>query len=356
LVAYLTPEEQRQFRQEYQEYLSKNQNTHELMGLGQIDAALAVFAQNGEWDQCLKQAQQAGEEYLEKYTMVYAQSLVNNNKHDQAVAVLAKYSPSAKSQNIPAYIQLCQTTVYSVPSYDVIQPSFYSMRMMLFKVLRCLPTASPGFIKLQAFTRAVHLLCQQATLVQLNQAELWSKACIAAVRYCDILPADFLFFKAGESLEKAGRPESAIIFYNTFVDINEVIRGGDAGQGSAIDHQNFDDTDVPRDMCLRKLPCVQEALAARITEWVLEKSISGEFEPQLPFAPCARCGRQIYAASLACPYCKSLSEFCNVTGFPVVNPARCTACGVVANRADWAVFIQLTSRCPCCDAPQTAGA
>jgi intraflagellar transport protein 172 len=356
LIGSVTPEEQRQFRKDYQEYLAKNQNTHGLMGLGQVDAALAVFARNGEWDQCLKQAQQAGEEYLEKYTMVYAQELVNTNKQDEAVAVLAKYSPSAKSQNIPGYIQLCQTTVYSVPSYDVIQPSFYSMRMMLFKVVRSSTPASPGFGRLQALTRAVHLLCQQATLAKFGQAELWSRACVAAVRYCDVLPADFLFFKAGESLEKTGHPESAIIFYNSFVDINEVVRGGDAARGSAIDHQNFDDTDVPRDMCLRKTPSVQEAVATRITDWVLEKSVSDEFEPMLPLAPCPRCGRQIYAAALSCPYCRSVAEFCHVTGYPVINPTRCTACGVVANRADWAVFIQLGSRCPCCDAPQTAGA
>jgi hypothetical protein len=227
---------------------------------------------------------------------------------------------------------------------------------MLFKVLRHYTTTSPGFLKLQNLARAVHLLCQQAALAQFGLADLAARASVAAVRYCDVLPADFLFYKAGAVMEKSGHPESAIVYYNAFVDITDVIRDGDLSRGSAIDHQNFEQTDVPADMCLRTTASVNEAVSSRINDWLVEKSISGEFEPQLPSAPCTKCGRQIYAATLKCPFCKAVSDFCHITGYPVINATKCTACGVVSNRADWGLYIARAGRCPCCDAPQTAGA
>jgi intraflagellar transport protein 172 len=288
--------------------------------------------------------------------MLYAQDLVNRQKYDEAVSVLAKYLPSTKSQNIPAYIQLCQSTVYKVPSYDQVQSSFYALRAMLFKILRNYAPTSPGFLKLQNLARAVHLLCQQAALAQFGLADLAARASVAAVRYCDVLPADFLFYKAGTVMEKSGHPESAIVYYNAFIDITDVIREGDLFRENAIDHQNFEQTDVPANMCLRATASVPDSTISQINDWLLEKSVSDEFEPQLPLAACPKCGRQIYAATLKCPFCKTVFDFCHITGYPVINPTKCTACAVVSNRADWGLYIARAGRCPCCDSPQTAGA
>jgi intraflagellar transport protein 172 len=71
--------------------------------------------------------------------------------------------------------------------------------------------SSPRLEKEQNLARAVYLLCQQATPAKLRQRNLWAKASISAVRYCNILPANFLFFQAGEAMENIGRPEAAII-------------------------------------------------------------------------------------------------------------------------------------------------
>ena len=322
--------------------------------MGEVDAALQVYAKKGDWDACLKQAQKEGEQYVEKYTMLYAQDLVNKNKYDEAVSVLAKYSPSASSSNIPAYISLCQSTIYAVPSYEVIQPSFFALRQMLFKVLKNASPSVRGFEKLQNFTRAVHLLCQQATCEKLGLQELSMKASIAMVRYSDLLPADFLAYRAGQVCKSLGKPECALVYYNRFVDIAEAIKSGNSAGG--IDHEKFEKTDVPREVCLRKKLCVSNSVAEHVNDWVLEQSISGDLEPKLPMAPCKKCGRQIYAASLSCPYCNSAFDFCHITGYPVLNPTQCTACGVVSNRSDWGLFISKSGRCPCCDAPQTAGA
>ncbi|OHT11766.1 selective LIM binding factor [Tritrichomonas foetus] len=355
LVEYLDPAEQQQFQKEYQEYLQEHGHTQDLMGLGQVDKALGVYAKNGEWDTCLSLAQKEGPQYLEKYTMMYAQDLVNQQKYDEAVSILAKYQPSAESKNIPGYIALCQSTVYAVPTYDVIQPSFFALRQMLFKVVRNTPPNAYGFTKLENFTRAVHLLCQQSSCAKYGLFEQAKRASIAAVRYCDVVPADFLFYKAGLILEQAGIEDQAVVFYNSFVDVYDVIASGDISNSGSIDHQAFEQTDVPREVCLRAQPSVQEDTASRIRQWVLEKTMSG-IDPSLPAAPCQKCGQQIYEASLKCPHCNAQFQFCSITGYPVINPTSCTACRCTANRADWGIYVSKTGRCPCCDAPQTAGA
>ncbi|OHT12234.1 selective LIM binding factor [Tritrichomonas foetus] len=355
LSGYLEPEEQQQFQVEYQQYLASNNMTGNLMDIGQVDAALSVYAKNGDWDTCLRQAQKEGEQYLEKYTMMYAQELVNQQNYDEAVSILAKYQPSASSANIPGYIALCQSTVYAVPSFDVLKPSFYSLRQMLFKVLRNSQPNAPGFQKLQNFTRAVHLICQQATCAQYGLIEQSAKAAVAAVRYCDVIPADFLFFKAGQMLQQVRNDPAAIVFYNTFVDIKDVIDSGDISQSGGIDHNMLDQTDIPREMCLRQFSAISDDISEQVKDWVLEKTMGSE-EAALPMVPCTKCGRQIFEGTLRCPFCSVLYEFCHITGFPVINPTQCTACGCMANRAEWGMYISKAGRCPCCDAPQTAGA
>jgi hypothetical protein len=43
-----------------------------------------------------------GDDYIEMYTIIYVQELVKAKKHDEDVAMPAKYSQSVKSQTIPA--------------------------------------------------------------------------------------------------------------------------------------------------------------------------------------------------------------------------------------------------------------
>jgi intraflagellar transport protein 172 len=355
LCAYLDPEDQAAFQREYQEHLASRSDTNGLITLGQVDAALQVFAKKGEWDSCLKQARKEGEQYLEKYTMLYAQDLVNKKKYDEAVGVLARYSPSANSANLPAYIGLCQATVYAVPTYDVIQESFFALRQMLFKVLKGAQPSAKDYGKLRNFTRAVHLLCQQAICTRSGLPDLALRASIAVLRYSNLVPADFLFYHAGELCKLARKPEAALVYWNRFVDIHGAVSGGDLS-GANIDHERFEGTDIPKELCLRKQLAVSESLATKANDWVLEETVGGEVDAQLPMTSCRKCGRQIYAANLECPFCKQVFEFCHVTGYPIANGTKCTACGVTANRTDWGQFIAKTGRCPCCDAPQTAGA
>jgi intraflagellar transport protein 172 len=216
-------------------------------------------------------------------------------------------------------------------------------------------SSAKSYVLLKNFTRAVQLLCQQATCTRFGLLDLALRASISVLRYSDLIPADFLFYHAGELCRLAGKPEFALVYLNRFVDIYEVVKSGNLSSAN-IDHERLEGTDIPREMCLRKQMSVSDAAATTINDWVLEETVGGEVEPKLPMVACKKCNRQIYAAALSCPLCKVEFEFCHVTGYPIINPTKCTSCGAIANRTDWGQFIAKTGRCPCCDAPQTAGA
>lgn len=356
LAHYLEPQEQADFQREYQEYLAKNRNTSGLMNMGQVDAALAVYARNGDWETCLQQAEKEGIQYVEKYTMMWAQELVQKRQFDEVVSVLARYSASSGPAHVQTYTLLCQAALYGISSYETLTPTLTTLRLMLFKVLRNIQPNVNGYQQLQRFTRGVHLLCQRAACLKYGLTEQAARAALSNLRYCDVIPADFVFCKAGEIMEKLGKTETAIALYTTFSEICHVVASGDLSNHAQIDHTKYDRTDIPTEFYLRPNLGVSEDAAQRVNDWVIEKTLDDEYTPSLPMAPCLKCGRQIYAASLACPYCQTTFEFCSITGFPVSNPTRCTACGAMANRSDWGVFTSATGVCPCCSASQVAGA
>ena len=353
LVSYVEPEEQAEFQREYQEHLAQNRNTSGLMNMGQVDAALAVYARNGDWDMCLKQAEKEGPEYVEKYTMMYAQELVQQHKFGEAITILARYSGGPTSTTVPAYLSLCQSSLYGLESSEVLTPTLTTLRLMRFKVLRNIQPSTPGYMPLQRFTRGVHLLCQRAACLKYGLNDQAARAALSSLRYADVIPADFVFCKAGEIMEKLGKVDTAITLYTTFCDL---LAQAGTGTKVQVDHTKYDKTDIPTEFFLRPQLAVDAEVAKRVNDWVIEKTLDDEYTASLPTSPCLKCGRPIYAASLACPYCRTTFEFCSITGYPVSNPTRCTACGAMANRADWGAFTAAVGVCPCCSASQVAGA
>lgn len=356
LSAFLEPNEQKQFERDYEKYLASKSDTEGLIGMGQADLALQILADKGEWNNCLSMAKNEGEHYLEKYTMLYAQKLLDENRFDDAINVLADFSPSATSGNIQAYLSLCQLSIYSVPSYDTILPSFFSLRKMLFKLLRTMDSQLKGFQALQRFTRGLHLLCQVSDLEAFNLIEMASFAAQSALRYSDVIPADFLFFKAGTLLKKLNQFGPAILFLNTFIDIDEVIKSGDVSNSNQIDHIPYQETDIPTSFCLRKNHSIKSDIEQETNDWILEQTVSRNVSSELPMVPCINCGRLIYRGNMSCHFCKQLFTFSHITGCPVTNPTKCTVCGAVSNRDEWGLYISKAGRCPCCDSPQIASA
>jgi intraflagellar transport protein 172 len=180
----------------------------------------------------------------------------------------------------------------------VIQPSFFALRQILFKVLKNAQPSAKSYLMLRNFTGAVHLLCQQAICTRFGLPDLALRESIAVLRHSDLLPADFLLYHAGELCRLAGKPEATLVYVNRFVDIHDVVKSGNLSAAN-INDKKFEAT-------------VSDSAAAKLHEGVIEETVGWQVDPQLPMAARRKCVRQIYAVNLHCPFYKVQFEFCHV--------------------------------------------
>jgi hypothetical protein len=109
---------------------------------------------------------------------------------------------------------------------------------MLFKVLKNAQPSAKSDPMVSHFTRAVHLLCQQAIYTRSGLPDLAVRASTAVLKRNDLLPADFLFYHAGEPCRLTGKPEATLVFSNRFVGIHKVVKSGNLSAAN-INHKKF---------------------------------------------------------------------------------------------------------------------
>jgi intraflagellar transport protein 172 len=178
-------------------------------------------------------------------------------------------------------------------------------------------------------------------------AETEHALALALVRYCDVLPADRVFYEAGQACKRAGKLNQAFVLTNRFLDICDALdevrpRGGlwaagvrvlgrerkirllttvakpmQADGSSMIDNTDFENTDVPFAFNLPDRPFVPEKEREEVRDWVLTLSMDQKVEPVLSMKPCYKCSAHVWEAALACPSCKAVFKPCVVTGMPV---------------------------------------
>ncbi len=174
---------------------------------------------------------------------------------------------------------------------------------------------------------------------------------LSLLRCCDIMPADALYYNAGEACKYAASlstggaagqskgvtvgawgsvsgfvwERAAQLLWRRFCDLNRVISSPGSGN---ISEDGFEDAEDIPDLLRTPLPrkaAVSAAAAAEAGEWVLESLASfsrhhrqqqqqqqqGQQEftltstfpssvPALPVAPCPACGTEDYALALRC--------------------------------------------------------
>ena len=69
-------------------------------------------------------------------------------------------------------------------------------------------------------------------------AEMENNLALALIRYCDVLPADRVFYEAGQACKKAGKLNQAFVFTNRFLDICDAMEEADGS--SMIENTDFE--------------------------------------------------------------------------------------------------------------------
>uniref|UniRef100_A0A8C4VU35 Intraflagellar transport protein 172 homolog n=1 Tax=Gopherus evgoodei TaxID=1825980 RepID=A0A8C4VU35_9SAUR len=170
-----------------------------------------------------------------------------------------------------------------------------------------------------------------------------AKLSISLLRHTELIPADKAFYEAGTAAKAVGWENMAFIFLNRFLDLTDAIEEGTL---DALDHVDFQNTDIPFEVPLPAHQHVAEATREEIRDWVLTMSMDQRLEQVLP-----RDERDTYEASLVAASTGVCSLPCLLTGYPVLrNKVEFKQPGKEANKDTWNKFLMAvkTSHSPVC--------
>jgi intraflagellar transport protein 172 len=216
-------------------------------------AALDIYANNGQWQECLKLAEKQNENVLHKYAARYAASLIQKGKTDVALDLYKKYGTPAIPQNFNIYKQICYDTMKLDSLYSRENFTEWSkLRDMLLSLNQNL-SKSPEregqdhkyFQKLLLIAHYNAMRCSCIGNDQLDS--IAAKLSISLLRHTDIIPADKAFYEAGVMCQKVKWDNMAFVFLNRYIDLADAI---DDGTGEIMDNQFLSETDIPFDFNL----------------------------------------------------------------------------------------------------------
>jgi len=360
------PDMIRVVEERYKSDLVSKGDGDQLIRYGDVDAALDMYARNGDWMKCLQLAEKQSPKMLPHYLVQYCKILANKGEILQACQSLVRYGPPSEQSNFQLYKVI---TNELLSSNDTSGPPL--LREMLLRLLThgivsvCVvpPTPkalmedrSPAAVEFHKCLLAAHYQTVRGRLREGQKGpELISRISVALCRYCSEFPVDRAFHEAGIDCKNAGMINMAFFFLNRFLDIADAI---DDPDNAAIDNTDFMDTDIPSpyDLDLPETAHVTGAQVEEIRDWVLGWSMDQSVQQKMDVRQCDKCRAEIYTATLTCPKCSHKHEPCAISGFPVVKRSRveCSNCRCSANRDDWNLWVQAFKVCPWCSAPQNA--
>lgn len=103
-------------------------------------------------------------------------------------------------------------------------------------------------------------------------SEIAQSTAVSLVRYCDILPADRVFFEAGQACKNGGKLNQAFVLTNRFIDISEMMDEGGDDVGS-LENSDFEGTDVPFEFHIQEIQFLPEKEREETRDWVLTLSM-----------------------------------------------------------------------------------
>lgn len=308
LCAELKPEYQSYVDNEYKEWLKKNGDADMLSEID-INTALDMLMNQGQWTQCLEKAKSMNINLLHKYLALYAMHLIRNKEFAQLTEVLNDYG----TPNIPQFYNIYKQTAYCIlnnPNENV--NLNISLRNMLYNVLK-----NQYNENMEQLLFISHLMLIKNVLAGIPSAlDLLTNTCISLLRYTDIITSDKAYYDAGYYCQQTNRDSEAFVFWNHYLDICDAIEDNNTDN---LEHTDLIHTDFPQDITLPTKLSMSQEQHEQVKNWVLAVSVDRNRNATqgLPTD-----SRGVYIGSLS-----SLNEEttetcvpCIITGWPIINP------------------------------------
>jgi len=302
----------------YKVHLKNAGEAESLIDQGETDSGLMMLVQKGEWGKALDFAAQKGGKVLSQYLTEYAKMRMKEGKFGEAIAAFAKYGLPAQSTHFPLYKTLAMEIFADCDQREVAH-----LRQALFPLLEKMEqsgeASTPAGRELAKYLFVAHLLCLKDVFERKKLTNLYTKTSISLLRYCDLIRMDKLYLEAGKACQRNGQDEAAFVFLNRYLDVYDVIEDSET---SNIDNTDFANTDIPSpyDVPLPDKNLISENEKEKIKDWILQKSMSlTGGKAHLPTRTCGKCGKPIWEAAITCPMCKTVSEACVITGYPLTK-------------------------------------
>ncbi|KAG7460913.1 hypothetical protein MATL_G00203920 [Megalops atlanticus] len=326
--------------QRYKEHLKNQGKVDSLVGVDVI-AALDMYVERGQWEKCIETASKQNFKILHKYIALYATHLIKEGECEKVLSLYINHGAPANPQNFNIYKRMF-LDLLSLPGRDGAEA--YRMWAGLRDVLLLLcdnlvKTAeanSPAHEEFELMLLIAHYYATRSAAKGVHQLDtVAAKLSISLLRHTELIPADKAFYEAGLAAKEVGWENMAFIFLNRFLDLSDGIEEGNL---DALDHTDFQDTDIPFEVPLPAKQHVTEDKREEIRDWVLTVSMDQRVEQVLP-----KDERDSYEGSLLAASTGIRSLPCVITGYPVLrNKIEFKRPGKAANKDDWNKFLMAT--------------
>lgn len=344
--------------EQYTSYLVYNKNADELATRGNAGQAIAVYAQQGDWDKVYELAAQQGPEQVRSYAAKHARMKFKQREFAEAALVLAKHGVQPDPNEFDLYRGIA-LHVLGFNHKERNEDAERAVRDFLHELVVLLEEGGVGTKSdLEDFNKlfwSSHYLYMSSRCQAAGLMELAAKQATALLRYIGIIPADKAFFLAGTCWKEAGMVNMAFVFSNRFLDLCDAMDDPDGG-AAEMENSDFVTTDIPFDFHLPQKPFADEDSREEMRSFVLEVSMDQQVEQSLSCRTCEHCGVQTYEANLQCHKCKRRWEQCAISGYPVLPGERLvskTNPKVVMQQASWNVWVSKFGVDPITGTPAT---
>jgi intraflagellar transport protein 172 len=209
--------------QRYKDHLQNQGQFDELVNVD-LERALKVLVDQGEWERAIETAGEHGPDLKHKYVALQATRMIQERDARGALDLYKRHGTPAKEQNFNIYKRVA-VDLFALPAREDEKGKLYSvwanLRDMLLDLTEAMArtgdtdgTAAHEDFKL--LLRVSHYLATRSACRGAGEAlaETAAKLSAALLRHSDLVPADKAFYEAGKDARAVGWNNMAFVFFN----------------------------------------------------------------------------------------------------------------------------------------------